>query len=202
MSRLSVAVALAAPWLAMPAYATAEENARITGTAAGPGCELIAVGVTRQNLRYPLLGASGWSRGVPTVTKNVAELWLLDTRTNTLRLATSIPSPKRWTDATRYAIVPRVLTDQRVVYTLHGCPVENPNCTESSAYAYTAGTKPKALAAPPPLTAEDSAMYRACTTSLTYTADNTPQVSIGPTGGPWRPVLEFKAYRLAPARTP
>lgn len=200
--RLRVVLALAVLIGAAQAKANTKENANITGTSSGPECALIAVGVVRQTLRYPLFGGMGWSEGVPTVTKNVAELWLFDRRTNRLRRAATIPSPKRWTDATRYHLVPRVLADQRVVYTLRGCPRENQNCTESETWLYAEGARPKRVAEPPPITAEDSANWRACTTYITYTEANEKQVSIGPTGGPWQPVLHFKnsTLELVPLR--
>lgn len=194
---LLMGVALAA---SAQAPARTVENATITGTSAGPACVLIAVGVVRQTLRYPVLGGMGWGPGVPTVTKNVAELWLLDRRTNLLRLAASMPSPKKWTDATRYHLAPRVMADGSVSFTLHGCAKENPNCTDSESWRHADGAKPKRLAEPPPVTPEDSANWRACTTYMTYTEQNQPQVSIGPTGGPWQPVLEFRQGELQRVR--
>lgn len=167
-----------------------EVSARISGNAAGPNCSIVAVSVTRVTLKYPLLGGLGWSRGVPRITRNVADLYLFQPVSKKLQLAASITAPRRWRDSTRYAMHPRILPDGKVIFMTRGCPKENENCTEALYFNLRPGGGYSELSEWPEVTAQESTNLKRCTSYLTYESSNV-QVSIGPTGGPWKPVLGF-----------
>ena len=183
--------------LPMPVPASAETRVevRITGDAAGPGCDVLAVGVVRTTLRYPLLGGLGWGPGVPTTKRNVAELHVLRRADGVLRRQASIDAPRRWTDARRYALAPRGLPDGHIVFALRGCPREEPNCRETRYFRLGADGRHEPIAAWPEVTARESANLRHCTSYLSYEG-STVLVNVGPTGGPWLPVLRFDGNRL------
>lgn len=174
-------------------------DARITGTSAGAGCGLLAVGVVRNTLKYPVLGGFGWGPGVPKLRRSVVELHLYRSDEGSLRRVASLSAPPRWNDATRHELHPRILADGRVVFATRGCPVDAPNCAESRSFELLPGGGYRPLGAWPEVTAAESAALQACTSYLTYEPPGT-QVAIGPTGGPWRPVLAFRDGELSVIR--
>jgi hypothetical protein len=192
LGRLVLPIALAA----LQACSAGEPVARITGTAAGPGCGRVAVGISRFELVYPLFEMSGWSRGVPTVRHLRAELQVLDTRTGALRGPVTIDAPAAWQTDTRFSVQPRILPDERVILVLHGCPAEQQNCQEMRFFEVQ-GDRAVALGAWPEPSAEESRNLRECTDRLTYDGNrivvNTVQAGMPPT-----PVLVFADRRLSP----
>jgi len=190
----SLAAAVLAVLLVSDATAS-ETNALISGNAAGPRCDVVAVAVVRMTLRYPLLGGFGWSRGVPTITSNSADLYVYRAASRTLTRAARVEAPRRWRDSSRYAMHPRVLPDGSVIFLLRGCPKGDDNCTEARYFRLQDKGGPAELPAWPEVSAQESLNLQQCTSYLTYEA-STVNVSIGPTGGPWRPVLKFDRGEL------
>lgn len=179
----------------------AETNTRIAGVSAGRGCDEVAVAVLRLELRYPLLGGlSGWSRGVPTIQRNTAELYLYRPSSGALKRVASVDAPRRWRASSRYTMLPRHLPDGSLVVMLRGCPKDQENCDESRVYRLADERKLVDLPAWPDASAEESAQLRQCTAKVGF-EDGRSHVAIGPTGGPWRPVLELTGHRLVPWQT-
>jgi hypothetical protein len=192
---LSLAAAAALPALLLSGSLVSETNARISGDAAGPSCDVVAVAVMRMTLRYPLLGGSGWGRGVPTITSNTADLYLFNATSRTLNRVARVEAPRRWRDSSRYAMQPRVLPDGSVIFMLRGCPKGHDNCSEARYFRVQERGEPMELPAWPDITAQESLNLKQCTSYLTYEA-STVNVNIGPTGGPWRQVLKFDRGEL------
>lgn len=192
---LSLAAAAALPLLLLSGSLVTETSARISGDAAGPRCDVVAVAVMRMSLRYPLLGGSGWSRGVPTITSNTADLYVFNATSRTLNRVARVEAPRRWRDSSRYAMQPRVLPDGSVIFMLRGCPKGHDNCSEARYFRVQERGEPVELPAWPDATAQESLNLKQCTSYLTYEA-STVNVNIGPTGGPWRPVLTFDRGEL------
>ncbi|MEZ5541959.1 MAG: hypothetical protein R3F42_07940 [Pseudomonadota bacterium] len=176
-----------------------ELNTRITGDSAGPECDRVAIGVTRYQLRYPwLAGMGGWGRGVPKVQDMVGEIYLYWTDTGALQRIVSMPAPSRWEeDTTRFAISPRLLADDDLIFMLRGCPAENQNCQEARYFRLAQNGEYSEMSRWPDVSKEESENLRRCTTYLT-SKGGTTIVNIGPTGGPWRPLLGFSDNALAP----
>lgn len=196
--RIGMLFALVAAVLAVPTVLSAETNNRITGDAAGPDCNLVAVAVTRMKLSYPIFsGLSGWSRGVPTISQQAADLFLFRPSSGTLTLAVTVKVPHRWANSSRYSMQPRILPDRTVLFMLRGCPKSNDQCNESKFYRLTSTDDYVEIPNWPDFTPHESANLQRCTTYLTYAPKET-FVNIGPTGGPWTPVLSFKKGQLVP----
>ena len=178
-----------------------ELNTRITANEAGPKCDRVVIGVTRYYLNYPFLaGMSGWGRGVPTVHDMTGEIYLYSTDTSKLKRIASIKAPSRWKDDTvRFSIYPRILPNNELIFMLRGCPKDNQNCDEASYYHLTQNGKYSEMNNWPDASKEESESYQRCTSYLTY-KDGITFVSIGPTGGPWRPLLSFKNNELIPIK--
>lgn len=176
----------------------AETDTRIAGVSAGRGCEEVAVALMRVELSYPLLGGlGGWGRGVPTIQRNTAELYLYRPNSGSLKKVLSEDAPRRWRASTRYTMNPRHLPDGSLILMLRGCPKEQENCDESQLYRLAGERKLVELPAWPDASAEESAQLRQCTAMVGF-EDGRRFVAIGPTGGPWRPVLELTQHRLVP----
>ena len=60
--------------------------------------------------------------------------------------------------------------------------------------------QPRHLPAWPEASAEESAQLRQCT-AMVGSEEGRRFIAIGPTGGPWRPVLELTGHRLVPWQT-
>lgn len=184
--------------LSVPGLTVArEQNTLITGTAAGPQCGLVAVGVSRYFLSYPVLGALGiWSPGVPAVHDLTGEIYVYHADTRELQRVVSIKAPSRWKDdTTRFSIYPRILPNKELVFMLRGCPKDNQNCQEARYFRVAMDGKQSEMTNWPEVSQEGSKNLRQCTSYLTY-QDGQRFVSIGPTGGPWRPILRFENHEL------
>lgn len=179
-----------------------EPQARLRGDALSPDCNLLAVGVSRFSLNYPLFGGwSGWSQGVPSVRGMVGEIYLFDLQTRVLRKALSIRAPVRMADDTDFSIRPRLLPGNQLIFSVRGCPKDDQNCKDLKYYTAAANGKVSEMAAWPEVSTQESAAYERCTTLLTYEERKT-FVSIGPRNGPWTPVLAFDGQTLVPVAPP
>ena len=190
--------ALALGGLCLACTVHAEELARLTGETASPDCSHVAVGLLRARLSYPWLGSlGGFSRGVPSISDVRGELYVYDIAQRKLSLLLSVPAPRAWDDSTRFALNPRYLPDGQLIFQLRGCPKDRPSCTEAQHYRSTGRGGYGRLAAWPEASAEESAQFKRCTAYRTYPEGRTV-VNIGPSGGPWQPLLQFAEQRLAP----
>ena len=179
-----------------------EPSARLRGDAMSPDCNLLAVGVSRFSLHYPLFGGlSGWSRGVPSVRGMVGEIYLFDLQTRVLRKALSIKAPPRMADDTDFSIRPRLLPGNQLIFSVRGCPKDDQNCKDLKYYRVAANGAVSEMAEWPEVSAQESAAYERCTSFLTYDEKKT-FVSIGPRNGPWTPVLAFDGQALVPVAAP
>ena len=175
-----------------------EPQARLRGDALSPDCNLLAVGVSRFSLNYPLFGGwSGWSQGVPSVRGMVGEIYLFDLQTRVLRKALSIRAPVRMADDTDFSIRPRLLPGNQLIFSMRGCPKDDQNCKDAKYYTAAANGKVSEMAAWPEVSTQESAAYERCTSLLTYEERKT-FVSIGPRNGPWTPVLALDGQTLVP----
>jgi uncharacterized membrane protein YuzA (DUF378 family) len=175
-----------------------EPSARLRGDALSADCNWLAVGVSRFNLHYPLLGGlSGWSQGVPKVRGMVGVIYVFDLQTRTLRKAVSIKAPIRMAEDTDFSIRPRWLPGNRLIFSLRGCPKEDQNCKDLQFYSASAAGGVSEMTEWPEVSAQESDGYQRCTSMLTY-AENKTFVSVGPRGGPWTPVLAFDGKNLVP----
>ncbi len=175
-----------------------EPNARLRGDAMSPDCNLLAVGVSRFSLHYPLFGGmSGWSRGVPSVRGMVGEIYLFDLQTRVLHKALSIKAPSRMAEDTDFSIRPRLLPGNQLIFSLHGCPKDDQNCKDLKHYSAAANGAVTEISEWPEFSTQESKALDRCTSFLTYN-ENKTFVSIGPRGGPWTPQLVFDGKSLVP----
>ncbi|MDD2942051.1 MAG: hypothetical protein PHC51_03695 [bacterium] len=179
----------------------AELSVRVSGDSAGKECAQIAVGLTSYNLHYPLLGdMTGWSRGIPSVSDVKAEIYLYAAETSKLERVVAIAAPARWRDdASRFSVTPRLMPGDSLVFMLHGCPKEEPNCQEYKYYRLEKNGSYAEISAWPEVSAEESADIKDCTSYQTYDNGSYEKsfISVGPTGGPWKPVLQFDGKQLS-----
>lgn len=176
--------------------AQAEVSTRLTGDAAGPGCATVAVALTRTRLSYPLLGGMGWSRGVPKASRPSAELYLYRAEDRSVRRVLEIPAPRQWDDYTRFSMSPRILPDGSLYFTLAGCSKANPNCAEQRYFRVVEGARVEEVAQWPQVSPQESHHLQQCTSNRLYPQAGV-QIAIGPTGGPWQPVLLFADGQLS-----
>lgn len=193
------------PWLlallALLATAgcAAEVSTRVTGDAAGPNCSVVSVAITKTKLRYPFLGSLGslgWGRGVPSASRSTAELFIYLRSARSLRQLVKITAPREWDDYTRFSMTPRILPDATILFALAGCPKSNQNCADQRYFRVENNGKYTQISAWPEATPQESANLKQCTTYRLYPESST-DIAIGPTGGPWKPVLSFANGRLS-----
>lgn len=179
-----------------------EPSARLRGDALSPDCNVLAVGVSRFNLHYPLFsGFSGWSRGVPSVRGMVGEIYLFDLQTRVLRKAVSMKAAPRMAEDTDFSIRPRLLPGNQLIFSVHGCPKDDQNCKDTKYYRAAANGSVTEIEDWPAVSPQESAAFDRCTSFLTYDEKKT-FVSIGPRNGPWTPVLAFDGQALVPVVAP
>ena len=177
-------------------------QARLRGDAMSPDCNLLAVGVSRFSMRYSLLGGlSGWSEGVSSVRGMVGEIYLFDLQTRVLRKALSIKAPPRMAKDTDFSIRPRLLPGNQLIFSVSGSLEEDRNFKDVKYYRAAANGAVTEIADWPEISAQESASYERCTSSLTY-GEKTTLVSMGPRSGPWTPVLAFDGQTLVPVAPP
>ena len=95
-------------WVAGCYQWTGELNTRITGTALKPDGNIIAIGIIEYSARYPLLGAGGWSRGIPKIHGIKGEIYFYRIKEQKIDKQFSIRSPRRWDDTSRFRIIPYI----------------------------------------------------------------------------------------------
>ncbi|WP_137008802.1 hypothetical protein [Aquitalea aquatilis] len=169
---------------------------------AGPACERVAVALTQHTQSHSVWDAlGGWGQGVSRMTANRADFYLFRPASGQLSKLLSLEAPTRWRQSDRYQMRPRILPDGRLLFSLHGCPPQQENCTEQQYYTLSADGAYQQIAAWPAASAQESANLRQCTTSLSYQGGKT-LINIGPSGGPWRPVLQLEGGVLRPFASP
>jgi hypothetical protein len=193
------------PWfagLSCGAPVRAAEPSFSVADSAGPACEQVAVALTQHTQSHSVWDAlGGWGQGVAHITANRADFYLFRPASGQLSKLLSLEAPARWRQSDRYQMRPRILPDGSLLFSLHGCPPQQENCTELQYYKLSADGAYQQIAAWPAASAQESANLRQCTSSLSYQGGKT-LINIGPSGGPWRPVLQLEGGVLRPLASP
>ncbi|RMC96493.1 hypothetical protein EAY64_12030 [Aquitalea palustris] len=169
---------------------------------AGPACELLAVALTQHTQSHSVWDAlGGWGPGAAHLTANRADFYLFRPSSGQLRKLLSLDAPARWRQSDRYQMRPRILPDGSLLFSLHGCPPQQENCTEQQYYQLSADGAYQQISAWPAASAQESANLRQCTSLQSYQGGKT-LINIGPSGGPWRPVLQLEGSVLRPFAAP
>ena len=166
-------------------YGRSETDVRIERSEAKLHCSMVAASVMKKNYQYPLWEFSGWSRGIPRISNQRAEIYFYDLTTHVLQRKAVIKPPAGFEVQFNVTLG---WWDQDGLYLVYsGCPknTRDSNCKLKYAYKKLLDTgriiSVEQMLQP---TQEVSDGYKECTA---YMQGGT--ITIGPNGGPWREIL-------------